>query len=58
MALRSFEETQDPKDKAIVAYIEGDYAQAETLLSNVAGKNGIDLVEILCYLGASRPRPQ
>ena len=54
MALRSFVETQDPKDRGIVAYIEGDYAQAEALLGKVADKKGSDLIETLCYLGASQ----
>jgi len=44
-ALRSFAETQDPKDKGIAAYLEGQYSQAEDLLSKAVEKKESDLVE-------------
>jgi hypothetical protein len=53
-AIRSFSETQDPKDRGIAAYLEGQYQQAEELLDGVAEKKERDLVETLRYLGATR----
>lgn len=53
-ALRSFAETQDPKDKGIAAYLKGEFSQAEELLNQAAGKKEIDFVETLRYLGASQ----
>ena len=50
-AIRSFAETQDPKDRGIAAYLEGQYQQAEELLNGVAEKKEHDLVETLRYLG-------
>jgi tetratricopeptide (TPR) repeat protein len=53
-ALRSFAETQDPKDKGIAAYLEGEDSQAEDLLKKAAEKKESDFVETLRYLGASQ----
>jgi len=52
-ALRSFSETQDSKDKGIAAYLEGEFSQAEELLTKAADKKENDFVETLYYLGAS-----
>jgi tetratricopeptide (TPR) repeat protein len=53
-ALRSFAETQDPKDKGIAAYLEGEFSQAEELLNKAVEKKESDFVEALRYLGASQ----
>jgi tetratricopeptide (TPR) repeat protein len=53
-ALRSFAETQDPKDRGIAAYLEGKFSRAEDLLSSAADKKESDLVETLRYLGATQ----
>lgn len=53
-ALRSFAETQDPKDRGIAAYFEGKFSQAEDLLNKAAEKKESDYVETLQYLGASQ----
>ncbi|MBW8878213.1 MAG: tetratricopeptide repeat protein [Acidobacteria bacterium] len=53
-AVRSFAETQDPKDRGIVAYLEGHYLQAEELLNGVAEKKEQDFVETLRYLGVAQ----
>ena len=53
-ALRSFAETQDPKDKGIAAYLKGEFSQAEVLLSKAAEKKESDFIETLEYLGASQ----
>src|SRR6185369_2726387 len=53
-ALRSFAETQDPKDKGISAYLKGQYADAEKLLNKAAEKNESDFVETLRYLGETQ----
>jgi tetratricopeptide (TPR) repeat protein len=50
-ALRSFAETQDPKDRGIAAYLEDQYSKAEKLLEGAAEKKESDLVETLGYLG-------
>ena len=53
-ALRSFAETQDPKDKGIAAYMAGEFAKAEDLLNQIAEKKESDFVDTLYYLGASQ----
>jgi len=53
-ALRSFAETQDPKDKGIAAYMAGEFAKAEDLLNQAAEKKESDYVDTLYYLGASQ----
>ncbi len=53
-ALSSFAETQDPKDRGIAAYLEGQYPVAEDLLQGAADKKEGDLVETLRYLAASQ----
>lgn len=53
-ALQSFAETQDPKDKGIAAYLEGEYPKAEEFLNKAAEKKETDFVETLRYLGASQ----
>lgn len=53
-ALSSFAETQDPKDKGIAAYLEGEFSLAEDLLNKVTERKESELVETLYYLGASR----
>ena len=53
-AIRSFGETQDPKDKGIAAYLEGKYQKAVVFLSEAAHKKEGDLVETLLYLGAAQ----
>ena len=53
-AINSFAETQDPKDRGIAAYLEGQYQQAENLLRGAAEKKKADLVETLRYLGSSQ----
>ena len=53
-AIRSFAETQDPKDRGIAAYLERQYSQAEDLLSGAAEKKTSDLIETLQYLGAAQ----
>lgn len=53
-ALRSFAETQDPKDKGIAAYLEGEFSQAEELLNKAAEKKESDFVETLLYLGVTQ----
>ncbi|HSS47809.1 MAG TPA: tetratricopeptide repeat protein, partial [Thermoanaerobaculia bacterium] len=53
-AIRSFGETQDPRDRGVAAYLEGRYSQAEELLSGAVEKKESDLVEILRYLGAAQ----
>ncbi len=53
-AIRSFSETQDPKDRGIAAYLKGQYQQAEKLLKRAARKKKSDLVETLRYLGSSQ----
>ena len=50
----SLSATQDPKDRGIAAYLEGQYQQAEELLNGVAEKKEHDLVETLRYLGAAQ----
>ncbi len=54
IAIRSFAETQNHKDKGIAAYLEGQYADAEKLLARAAEKKESDLVETLSYLGATQ----
>jgi tetratricopeptide (TPR) repeat protein len=51
-ALRSFAETQDPVDRGIAAYFEGNFRQAVKLLSGVGGEH--ELAENLRYLGAAQ----
>ncbi|HRC88232.1 MAG TPA: tetratricopeptide repeat protein, partial [Thermoanaerobaculia bacterium] len=53
-AIRSFADTPDPKDQGIAAYLERQYAQAESLLGQAADKKERDLVETLRYLGATQ----
>jgi tetratricopeptide (TPR) repeat protein len=53
-ALRSFADTQDPRDRGIASYLEGHYAQAEEILAGAVEKKKSDLVDTLLYLGASR----
>ena len=53
-AIRSFAETQDPRDRGIAAYLEGRYANAEELLAESVAKQQSDLVETLLYLGATQ----
>ena len=53
-ALRSFADTQDPKDRGIAAYLEGQYSRAEALLEGVVDKTENDLVETLQYLGSAQ----
>jgi tetratricopeptide (TPR) repeat protein len=53
-AIRSFAETQDPKDRGIAAYLEGQHQQAEELLSGAVEKKERDFLETLQYLGATQ----
>ena len=53
-AIRSFAETQDPADRGIAAYLEGQYPKAEELLNGAAEKKERDLAETLRYLGAAQ----
>jgi tetratricopeptide (TPR) repeat protein len=53
-AVASFAETQDPKDRGIAAYLEGQYGLAETLLAGAAEKKALDLADTLRYLGAAQ----
>ncbi len=53
-ALRSFSETQNPKDKGIAFYLSGQFSNAEKLLNKAAEKEESDLAETLRYLGASQ----
>ena len=53
-ALRSFAEAQDPRDRGIAAYLEGQYSEAENLLGKAAERKESDFVETLRYLGASQ----
>ena len=54
-AIRSFSETQDPRDQGIAALTSGQqYPQAEKLLKGAAEKQGVDYVETLRYLGATQ----
>ncbi len=53
-AIRSFGETQDPRDKGIAAFLEGQYATAEELLERVREKQKSGYLETLRYLGASQ----
>ncbi len=53
-ALRSFAESQDPKDRGIASYLEGQYAKAEASLEVAATKKEEDLIETLRYLGAAQ----
>lgn len=43
LAIRSFAETQNPKDRGIAAYLEGHYRQAEELLDGTAEKKSATL---------------
>ena len=53
-AIQSFAETKDPKDRGIAAYLEGQYQQAEELLSGAAEKKDLDYIEVLRYLGVTQ----
>jgi tetratricopeptide (TPR) repeat protein len=53
-AIRSFADTQDPKDRGIAAYLEGKFSQAEEILSGPTKNKERDLVETLRYLGAAQ----
>ncbi len=53
-ALRSFAETQDPRDRGIAAYFAGQFSQAEEHLRKAAEKEEGDFVETLEFLGASQ----
>lgn len=53
-AILSFAETQDPKDRGIAAYLEGQYQKAEELLNGAVEKKESDLAETLRYLGATQ----
>lgn len=54
LALYSFAETQDARDRGIVKYLAGQYADAENLLSIAAESEASDLAETLWYLGATQ----
>ncbi len=53
-AIASFGATEDPMDRGIAAYLEGQYAAAETALLEVAEEQESDFVETLRYLGAAQ----
>src|SRR5262249_41172581 len=55
-AIRSFADTQSPKDRGIAALLEHHFEQAEELLSQAAERKEEDLVDTLRYLGDAQSR--
>jgi len=53
-AIRSFAETQDPKDRGIAAYLESRYSLAEELLNKAVENQESGLAETMRYLGATQ----
>jgi tetratricopeptide (TPR) repeat protein len=54
MAIDSFAKTPDAKDQGIALYLQGKYSQAEKILTDVAAKKELDLIDTLRYVGASQ----
>jgi tetratricopeptide (TPR) repeat protein len=53
-AIAVFGDTPDAMDRGIALYLQGKYALAEKILSDVAASNPRDLVEASRYLGAAQ----
>ena len=53
-AIDSYAKTPDPKDQGIALYLQGNYSQAVTVLTDVAARKELDFVDTLRYLGASQ----